>query len=110
MTITSTDREMIAIAKKALKSGYGLGCRPKADRGLAQSEKALTLITLTNGKVVKCWGNQKVLQVFGAARRERSEITKVEYVVADFHTKATIRVVSTFTVARVGNKFELVSA
>jgi len=88
------DAEMISIAKKALKSGFG--ATPKYARGLANNEQAMTIITFANGTEVKAFGETKALQVLSIARKHRQEAVSVRYVVTDRATKQELRIKASF--------------
>lgn len=90
------DREMGLLAKEALKANPSLNFIAKCQRGLAANERAMTVITFTNGTEARCWNNSNGRQISNLARQKRAEVAKVEYVICDAATNAVLRTLSIF--------------
>lgn len=94
--MNQTDREIGLLAKATLKANPSLGLVAKCQRGLAANEKAMTVVTFTNGTEARCWNNSNGRQVSNLARQKRAEVARVEYVICDIATKKVLRTVASF--------------
>lgn len=83
-------------AKKTLRDVPNFGLTAKCQRGLAAGERAVTIVTFTDGSVSRLWNNQHGRSVANLARQKGKKVAKVEYVIASGDRGEVIRVAKTF--------------